>query len=249
MEFEFKIRVPWYLSKSDSLTSKNPYYTEEVRNEFIDLLCKISQERDKLVESSYEKLKSKGKKPVDICYNRVIEVLNDEYYSFEDDRFHLFCPANIKKYIYENFNNEILEQYPSYSKFIDEVESKCSFRHKIEENLNLGEDIVEVNEYPILITPEFKSLISKKKEYSHFLNDLTTKLMGYHISIQKFKLFFKNESIFYDISENLSYNDVLEKTIEWLIENSIACKIEDLEEYVSSDKKDDYPIVCDELPF
>jgi hypothetical protein len=73
--------------------------------------------------------------------------------------------------------------------------------------------------------------------------------MGYHISIQKFKLFFKNESIFYDISENLSYNDVLEKTIEWLIENSIACKIEDLEEYVSSDKKDDYPIVCDELPF
>lgn len=249
MEFEFKIRVPWYLSKSDSLTSKNPYYTEEVRNEFIALLCKISQESDKLVESSYEKLKSKGKKPVDICYNRVIEVLNDEFYSFEDDRFHLFCPANIKKFIYEKFNNEILEQNPLYTKFIDEVESNCSFRHKIDENLNLDETIIEVNEYPILITPEFKSLISRNKEYSDFLTDLTTKLMGYHIRIQEFKLFFKNESIFYDISEKLSYNDVLEKTIEWLIEKNIACKFEDLKKHVSTDKKDDFPIVCDELPF
>lgn len=61
--------------------------------------------------------------------------------------------------------------------------------------------------------------------------------MDYHISIQEFKVLLKNNSFFDDISEKLPYNDVLEKTTEWLVENNIVCMIEDLEKYVSTVNK------------
>lgn len=191
------------------------------------------------------------KKPVDECYQYVVNVFLQEYFDFEDDRYLYFVPANIKKYVYGIFSYVTEKQKPYYKELINEIEDKLDWVAYIyDDDYQINCKTELVNDYLFDISEEFKQLIEQKPDYNNLAKDLTTRLKKYIVNIKHMRGILFKGSILYDLVEHRSYNEVVELIIQSFIEQHFACLVSNLKSsnYIKTnfDESESY---VDDLPF